>query len=68
MILEARVPEFEAPFVEPTEDKVMAALFATFEIQPPPPREHAKKREGLKKDEDIARKKERREIEAARRA
>ena len=39
MILEARVPESEAPSVEPSEDIVMAALFATFEILPPPPRE-----------------------------
>ena len=28
-ILEARVPEFEAPFVEPAEDTVLVALFAT---------------------------------------
>ena len=28
-ILEARVPESEAPSVEPTEDTVLAALFAT---------------------------------------
>ena len=62
------MPKSEAPSAKLAEDTVMAALFATFEIQPPPPREHAKKREGLKKDEDIARKKERREIEAARRA
>ena len=37
MILEARVPESEAPFVEPREDTVMAAIFATSEISPPPP-------------------------------
>ncbi|TMW86760.1 hypothetical protein EJD97_020915, partial [Solanum chilense] len=30
MILEATVPEFEAPSAEPAEDTVMAALFATF--------------------------------------
>ena len=42
MILEARVPEFEAPSSEPAEDTVMAALFATSEIPPPPPRENAK--------------------------
>ena len=46
MILEARVPESEARSVEPTEDTVMAALFATSEIPPPPPREHAKRRRG----------------------
>ena len=43
-ILEARVPESEAPSVEPAEDTVLAALFATSEIPPPPPREHAKRR------------------------
>ena len=35
-ILEARVPESEAPFVEPAEDTVLVALFTT-EIPPPPP-------------------------------
>ena len=44
MSLEARVPEYEALSAEPTEDTLMAALFATFEIPPPPPREHAKRR------------------------
>ena len=46
MILEARVPESEAPSAEPAEDTVMAALFATSEILPPPPREHAKRHKG----------------------
>ena len=36
MILEARVPESEALSVEPAEDTVMEALFATSEISPPP--------------------------------
>ena len=36
-ILEARVPESEAPSVEPAEDTVLAALFTTSEIPPPPP-------------------------------
>ena len=36
-ILEAWVHESEAPFVELAEDTVLAALFATSEIQPPPP-------------------------------
>ena len=36
-ILEARVPESEAPSVEPAEDTVLAALFATSDIPPPPP-------------------------------
>ena len=68
MILEARVPEYETPFVELAENTVMAALFATSEILPPPPREHAKRRRGREEDEARARKKERHEMEAARRA
>ena len=68
MILEARVPESEAPFVEPTEDTVLASLFATSKIPPPPPREHAKRRRGRAEDEARALKKERQEMEAAKRA
>ena len=68
MILEARVPESEAPSVEPAEDKVLAALFATTKIPPPSPRENAKRCRGQVEDEARARKKERREMEAARRA
>ena len=68
MILEARVSESEAPSVEPAEDTVMAALFATLEIPQPPHREHAKRRKGREEDEARARKMEGREIEAARRA
>ena len=45
----------------------MAALFATSEIPPPPPRDHAKRRKGREEYEARAQKKERREIEAARR-
>ena len=37
-ILEARVPESEAPSVDPAEDTVLAALFPTSDIPPPPPR------------------------------
>ena len=37
MILKSRVPESEAPSAHPAEDTVLAALFATFEIPPPPP-------------------------------
>ena len=66
-ILEARVPNSEAPSVEPAEDTVLAALFTT-EIPPTPPRESAKRRRGRAEDEARARKKERREMEAARRA
>ena len=36
-ILKARVPESEAPSVESAEDTVLAALFATTKIPPPPP-------------------------------
>ena len=43
MILKDRVPESVAPSAEPVEDTVLAALFATSEIPPPPPREHAKR-------------------------
>ena len=61
-ILDARVPESEAPSVEPAEDTVLAALFATSEIPPPPPREHAKRRRSRAEDEARARKKELREM------
>ena len=67
-ILEARVPDSEAPSVEPAEDTVLAALFTTSEIPLPSPRESAKRRRGRSEDEARARKKERREMEAARRA
>ena len=63
-ILEARVPES----VQPAEDTVLAALFATSEIPPPPPQESAKRRRGRAEDEVRAQKKERRDIEATRRA
>ena len=66
-ILEARVPEFEAPSVKPAEDTVLAALFTT-EIPRPPPREIAKRHRGPAEDEARVRKKEHREMEAARRA
>ena len=67
MILETMVPESEAPFAEPAKDTVMVALFTTSDIPPPPPREHAKRYKGRGEDESRARKKERHEIEAARR-
>ncbi|XP_069150291.1 uncharacterized protein [Solanum lycopersicum] len=56
-ILEARVPESETPSVEPAEDTVLATLFTTSDIPSPPPQETVR-----------ARKKERREMKAARRA
>ena len=67
-ILKARVPDSEAPSVELAEDTVLADLFATSDIPPPPPRESAKRRRGRAEDETRARKKERQEIEAARKA
>ena len=51
MILEARVPESKAPSTEPAEDTMMAALFATSEIPPPPLREHAKRHRVREEDE-----------------
>ena len=53
------MPESEAPSVEPAEDTVLAALFATSEIPPPPPLENAKRHRGRAEDEARARKKER---------
>ena len=50
-ILEARVPESEAPSFEPAEDTVLAALFPTSQILPPPPREHSNRRRGQAEDE-----------------
>ena len=35
MILEARVPESEAPSIEPAEDTVLAGLFSTATVPPP---------------------------------
>ena len=49
-ILEARVPDSEALYVEPAEDTILAALFATSEIRPPPPLESAKRSRGLAED------------------
>ena len=67
-ILEARVPESEAPSVELAEDTLLATLFATSDNPPPPPRESAKRHRGRAEDEVRARKKERQEMEAARRS
>ena len=62
------MPESEAPYAEPAEDTVMAALFATSEIPPPPPREPVKRRKGREEDEPRARKKERCDMEVVWRA
>ena len=51
MILEATVPESEAPSIEPAEETLLAALFVTSKIPPPPPRENAKRRSGREEDE-----------------
>ena len=59
-ILEARVLESEASSAEPAEDTVMATLFATSEIPPPPPRENSKRCRGREEYEARGRKKERR--------
>ncbi|XP_069143519.1 uncharacterized protein [Solanum lycopersicum] len=67
-ILEARVQESGAPSVEPADDTVLATLFTTSKIPLSPPRESAKRHRGRAEDEARARKKERREMEAARRA
>ena len=58
-IFEARVPESEAPSVEPAEDIVLAALFATSDIPPHPPQESDKRCRGRVEDEARARKKQR---------
>ena len=67
-ILEARVPESEAPSVEPAKDTVLVALFATSKIPPPLLRESAKRRRSRSEEKARARKKEHREMEDARRA
>ena len=51
MILEAKVPESEAPSADPAEDTMMEALFATSEIPPPPSQEHAKRHRGREENE-----------------
>ena len=61
------MPESEAPSIEPADDTMLAAIFATSEIPPPLPREHAKRRRGRVEDEARARKIEHREMEAPRR-
>ena len=46
MILEANVHKSKAPYAEPVEDTVLASLFSTSDIPPPPPREYAKRCKG----------------------
>ena len=67
MILQARVPESEAPSTKPAKDTVLAALFSTSEILSPPPRNHANYHRGREENEATTRKKCCK-MEAARRA
>ena len=59
-ILEARVPESEAPSVKPAEDTVLEALFSTLDI-PPPPLESMPR--GLGVDQRMRREQERKSVE-----
>ena len=68
MILADRVPESESPSAHPAENTVIGALFTTSEIPPPSARENSKRRGGREEDEARAWKKERRAMEAMRRA
>ena len=52
------MPESEAPSVEPAEDIVLAALFATSDIPPHPPQESDKRCRDRAEDEAQARKKQ----------
>ena len=61
MILKSRVPESEAPFAELAEDTVLATLFSTVAVPPPPPSEHAKRCGVRDEYEGRAHKRERRE-------
>ncbi|TMX03693.1 hypothetical protein EJD97_014822 [Solanum chilense] len=67
-ILKARVPKSKAPSTETVEDTVLVALFSTTSVPPPPPRERAKRHRTRDEDESRSWKKERHELEAARRA
>ena len=62
------MPESESPSAEPGEQTMLSTLFATSEIPPPPPRQHAKSCRGREEDEARERKKEHREMKVARRA
>ena len=62
MKLEARVPKFEAPSTEPTEDTVLVdLLFSTTAVPPPLPREHANRHRGRNEYKARAQKREIRE-------
>ena len=57
-ILEAWVPESEAPSAEPAEDTMLADLFSIATVPPPPQQERAKWRFTRDQDESRARIKE----------
>ena len=50
-ILEARVPESEAFSAEPAKDTVLAALFSTATVQPPPKRDRSKRHRVIYEEE-----------------
>ena len=62
-ILEDQVPKFEAPSVEPSEDTVLATMFSTTAVSPPPPRDLAKRHRVRAWNESRARKKDHNELE-----
>lgn len=67
-ISHVQVPESEARSANPVEDTMLAALFSTSTTQPPPPRECDKRHRSRENKESRSRKKERYELEAARRS
>ena len=67
-ILEAWVPESEAPSAKPVEDTVMAALFSTTTAPSPHPYEHTKRHRSRDDDETRAGKRDHLELEAVRTA
>lgn len=67
-ILDAGVPDPKAIPVEPSKDTMLVALFQTTAVQPPPPRDHAKRHRTREDDESHSRKREHTKLEVARRA
>ena len=51
--LDARVLDSKAPSAESTEDNVLAALFSTDAVPPPPPLGNAKRRRGRNEDREL---------------
>ena len=54
-ILDAGVPDPKAIPAEPSKDTMLAALFQTTAVQPPPPRDHAKRHRTREDDESHSR-------------